>query len=283
MTDFIRERVCLYSPLSEETNSLDGLFANAKKYGVAGIELLSFYKELYYPSLGTAKEIKARAKADKLAIPCYSAGATLVGESAKEDMKRLQRYAEICSYLEVPYLHHTIYLPFQAADIKHDVEYVFEKGVEAALELSDYARGLGVQTIVEDQGLVFNGVKGYGRLMEATERRLGTVLDTGNIMFVDETAVDFGRAFAENVKQVHIKDYAVVTEEAVRLEERCYTTKGGGHIAPREIGKGSVDFAGVKDLLDEVNYDGYFSVEFDRPRTLDEVERTLKFIDSVFG
>ena len=194
MTDFIRERVCLYSPLSEETNSLDGLFANAKKYGVAGIELLSFYKELYNPTLDVAKMIKTRTKAERLAIPCYSAGATLVGESAKDDMKRLRTYAEMCSYLEVPYLHHTIYLPFQAADIEFDIDYIFDRGVEAALEVADYAKRLGVETIVEDQGLVFNGALGYGRLMEATDFRLGTVLDTGNIMFVDETAVDFGRA-----------------------------------------------------------------------------------------
>ena len=281
MTDFIRERVSLYSPI-DKNNSVFHIIEKAKEYGAAGVEMLSFYDELTTPSLSVAKDVLSKTRSAGLVIPCFSAGATLYGEGLKSEIDKIKNFIEMAAFMEIPYMHHTIYIPFKIEEIKGDREDIFRVGIEAALELSDYAAKRGVKTIVEDQGLIFNGVKAYSRLISETEGKVGTVLDTGNIMFVDESAVDFARVFGKSIAHVHLKDYKILPSAESTAKAR-YKTLGGGYIGSIEIGCGDVDFRGVRAELDKVNYGGYYSIEFDKPDSISEIERTLKFIDSVFG
>lgn len=280
MTDFIRERVCLYSPPLKHIRRISELILLAQKYGVAGIELLSFYEELATPNLEVARGIARDIRAAGLVIPCFSVGAILYGDTLTHDYEMLKRYAEICSELRVPYLHHTIFLPFDKKDIPKDTEDVFKVGVEAALKLNEYARTLGVATVVEDQGMVFNGKDNYGRLMRETDYKIGTVLDLGNIMFVDELADSFAEAFIDNVKQVHIKDYAFGD---TRPDGRFYLTRGNRYLMPREIGTGDAPHERVAEILKGSGYDGYYSIEFDKPENVDELRRALLYVDRVYG
>lgn len=281
MTDFIRERVSLYSPI-DKNNSVFHIIEKAKEYGAAGVEMLSFYDELTTPSLSVAKDVLSKTRSAGLVIPCFSAGATLYGEGLRSEIEKIKSFIEMAAFMEIPYMHHTIYIPFKIEEIKGDREDIFRVGIEAALELSDYAAKRGVKTIVEDQGLIFNGVKAYSRLIFETEGKVGTVLDTGNIMFVDESAVDFARVFGNNIAHVHLKDYKILPS-AESTAKAKYKTLGGGYIGSIEIGCGDVDFRGVRAELDKVNYGGYYSIEFDKPDSISEIERTLKFVDSVFG
>ncbi len=283
MKDFIREKLCFYSPAFPGKTSGYDIIDMAKRYGARGVEMLSFWDELVDCDYNEAMKLGKCAKENGLYIPCFSLGTVLVGEGASEALARLKRAADICSALEIPYLHHTIFMSLDPKDVAGRKDDIRKEGIEAALILSEYARERGVKTLLEDQGLVFNGVDGYGKLMNMTEGKIGTVLDLGNIMFVDEWAEDFGLAFAANIDHVHLKDYIRVEKNNEPPTKKYYTTEGGNYLIPCCFGVGSVRFDKVKALLDEINYNGYFSMEFDRVMDESTLEKSLEFVASVFG
>ena len=283
MNDFIRERVCFYSPAFPGKTSGYDIIEMAKKYGARGVEMLGFWDELGDCNYDVAVKLGKYAKSFGLYIPCFSLDTTLVGENAKDGISLLKRAADVCSELEIPYLHHTIYMSLIKGEVEGHENAIREAGITAALEVNEYARRRGVKTILEDQGMVFNGVDGYGKALALSGGKIGTVLDLGNIMFVDEWAEDFGKAFAYNIDHVHLKDYLRIEKTAPTPTQKHYVTAGGNYLVPCEFGTGSVHFDQVKDLLDEIGYGGCFSMEFDRVMDEHTLERSLKYVSDIFG
>ena len=108
MIDFAREKICFYNSMYQGRSSAFEIADFAARHGAAGIELMSFCEELREPDMTAAKEIGKYIKTRSLAVPCFSTVAKLVFEEREEYVERLKKYAEICSELEIPYLHHTV-------------------------------------------------------------------------------------------------------------------------------------------------------------------------------
>jgi sugar phosphate isomerase/epimerase len=253
----------------------------AAENGAAGIELMSFCDELREPDMKTAKEIGAYLKKKALVAPCFSTVALLVFEEREKYVNRLKRYAEICSELEIPYLHHTIDSFWQRKDPEADRIRYIEIGAEAVERVNDYAATLGVKTVIEDQGYLFNGVTNFERLRKATKYKIGTLLDTGNIFFADESPVDFARAFSDSICQVHIKDYRYLSDD--ELDLRHYTSPGGKNFCGCPLGEGAADFTSVAEVLKSVDYNGYYSLELEGAKAPDEFIRAMNFTANIFS
>lgn len=278
MSDFIRERVCFYSSVLKDKNSSWSIVRSAIQHGVAGVELMNFSEELKTPDMKVAKEIGAYAKANGLALPCFSCGVNFMTEQTK-NIERMKRYADICSELEIPYLHHTLIMTWDSAATEGRVTEMIDLAAECALEINDYAAKIGVSTLVEDQGFIVNGVERYGEFRRRTEGKIGVLLDFGNIMFVDETAEDFYAAYS-NVKQIHVKDYKVTS---VPLSETSYKSAKGSYLSGCGFGEGEVNMECLAKMLKENNYQGYYSLEFDPFDNDEQVDDTLKKMERVFG
>lgn len=280
MTNVINERICFYSSMFRGRSSAEEIINCAKKYGVAGVELMSFCDELRTPDRAEARRLARIAGDGGLVLPCFSVGVDLTGDDREERFAWLRGYAEICSDLEIPYLHHTVASALDPTVATRNIGERVKRGIEMAIRMNEYAATLGVSTIVEDQGFVFNGVSGFDLLYSAAGGRIGTLLDVGNIMFVDERAEDFGRAYSDSIRHVHLKDYKILDTPPT---ERAYTTLGGRYLLPVEIGTGDVDLRAVARALSDANYGGYLAVEFERVQDLSEVDRVLAHLASVFG
>ena len=277
MNQFIKEKVCFYSSMYKGRSSSWEIIRCAAKMGVAGIELMNFSDELCTADMFVARELGKFAKEHSLALPCFSVGTKLAGPEKAKNLDLLKKYADICSELEIPYLHHTVYCDFEETSISPETfEKYFEEGVESSLIINDYAKRLGVKTLVEDQGYIVNGVKNYRRYMELTDWRIGTVLDFGNIFFANETPEDFCDAFADNVRHVHVKDF----KYSVDIPEGMsgYKTDDGRYILNVEFGHGDVNFDALKTRLEKMNYNGYYALEYADCSGDDEVLRTLDFV-----
>ena len=151
--DFIRERICFYSSMFPKRSSAYEISALADKLGARGVELMNFCTELSTPDMRTAREIGAYLRERNLIIPCFSCGINLVKDDGGESMAQLRGYAEICSELGIPYLHHTVVPGLSASSLGMKLDELFERGLEAALEINEYAARLGVRTVIEDQGI----------------------------------------------------------------------------------------------------------------------------------
>ena len=278
MNDFIREKLCFYSSVLQGENSSFQIMRYAAKKGVAGVELMNFSDELKTPDMAVAKELGRLAKAEGLALPCFSCGVNFA-EDTKARIENIKRYADICSELEIPYLHHTLIMMWDPAKQISNVEKYMDIAVEAALEINDYAAEKGVKTLVEDQGYIVNGVTRYGEFMKRTDGKIGVLLDFGNIMFMDETAVDFYAAFPD-VKQIHIKDFTV---SDTPLKKNAHVTVSGKHLDYCDFGEGNVDMLTLSEMLKKNAYDGYYSLEFLPFKNDAEVDVLLNKVEKTFG
>ena len=283
MNDFVRERVCFYGGCESVFETVD----YAVRFGAAGIELMNFCEEFKTPDMKMAKEVSAVAKRYGLRLPCFSAGINFAEGDREKKLSRIKGYVDICSELEIPYMHHTLVIPLEEPE---DYSFAVRIGIESAHEIYEYAKARGVQTILEEQGFVFNGVEGYRLLDNPLTRNCKTLLDVGNIMFVDECAEDFIDSYAERIVHVHLKDY-VISDKPLKNSSvikslthgDVYKSKGGKCLTACEIGTGDVNYPEISRKLKKIQYNGCYSLEFDTIPSDDEISRVLKNITKYFG
>ncbi len=255
-----REKLCFYSSFNPERSSASEIIAAAGRLGLGGVELMSFCEELGTPDMAVARELGRQARALGLKLPCFSVGIDLITEG-EAGLERLYGYADICSELQIPYLHHTVALDFVSGDITDGVrEERFLLGADYALRLMEYARPLGVRTVIEDQGFVFNGIENCKRLHALSGGGIGIVADVGNILFRGERPEDFIRAFGGEVCHAHLKD--AIISDTPRKTGVWYPVSGGRYLSETQIGEGDIDFGAVNTAFRAIGYRGMYSLEF---------------------
>ena len=217
-----------------------------------------------------AKEARKILAAKGLRTACWSVGTTVY--KAPEAVESLKRQAEIVSELECPFLHHTLLLWLKPFEGMPSFEEGIACAVEAAAEVADYAKPLGVKCIYEDQGLFANGVDGFGAFYKQMKKRcsnVGVCGDMGNSLFVDEGAERFFAAYAEDICHVHVKDYMIRTF-AEAPSRNWYPTKGGRWLRETMVGDGNVDVASCMDILQQAGYKGTYALELSHPEPFEE-------------
>ena len=200
-------------------------------------------------------------------------------EDTKARVENVKRYADICSELEIPYLHHTLIMIWNSAATEGRVTEMIDLAAECALEINDYAAQRGVKTLVEDQGYVVNGVTRYSDFMKKTDGRIGVLLDFGNIMFMDEGAVDFYAAFPD-VKHIHVKDFTV---SDTPLKSNGHKSISGKCLDYCGFGEGEVEMDTLAAMLKKNGYNGYYSSEFLPFENDEAVKDMLLKMSKTFG
>jgi sugar phosphate isomerase/epimerase len=237
----------------------------AKSLGFSSVEFFEFVNkdwQAVVPSIDIAKEYRRVLDDRGLTVACYSVAAGLYDPNAPDGIDRnveqtLMRYAERAATLGSPFLHHTITLGCPT-DLPY--EEMLKTVLPAVVRVAKYAQTLGVTCIYEDQGPYFNGVDGFRGFFEAVkaeEPSVGVCGDFGNTYFVDESSVDFIRAFAKEIRHVHVKDYTVTDPDGSDWKQRSVS---GKHIRDVLPGQGLTDHARLFSYLGD--YQGDFSMEF---------------------
>ncbi len=277
----MRKRICFYSSMFEGRSSAFEIAKEAVRWGVGGLELMNFCDELKEPDINVARAIGRFARTSGLVLPCFSVGIDLYFGCNRARIERLKAYADICSELEIPYLHHTLITSLDPNILNAPLDPVIKTVTEVALEIRDYAATKGVKTIVENMGFVVNGVENYTRFRNDTGGKIGVLLDVGNIMFVDETAEDFCAKFADRIDHVHIKDYDLTDAPKAQYS---YKTKKGRFLTDASIGQGDVNVGRTVSILEKAGYCGYYSLEFCGGQSDREIERVLAYLcESIKG
>ena len=254
-----KHNVCLYMPPLSTIRTWKEMVDYCVQHGITKLETLNIL-DLATPDLDLARELKAYANEKGITFPCVSVGIDLVGEDRKEAIETVKGYADVANILGSPYLHHTLCLNFSdPAYIAQNKETFFRLGLESAREVFDYAATLGIRTIFEDQGFVFNGRDTFRRFLAEVDRNVGVVADFGNIQFVDENVEDFIPAFADRIVHVHAKDYLVSSTPL----PNAYRTRGGNYLQGCRIGEGSVHVEAAFQTLQSIGYKGIVALEGD--------------------
>lgn len=113
----------------------------------------------------------------------------------------------------------------------------------------------------------------------------GLCLDTGHLYYSGMDPAEYLRKYADYIDYVHFKDidpvvYREVMGEHIRFFEGC----AKGSMCP--IGRGCLDYPGIKAALEEIGYNGYITIEQERdPRnvggSLQDVRSSVEYLKSV--
>lgn len=274
------QKFCLYIPPLSSISSYLEMVDYAADHGIAYLETLNIL-ELSTPDLDFARKLRCYADSKGISFPCVSVGLDLVGDDSREAIETVKRYTDIAKILGSPYLHHTIALNFSDPQLAaQNFQLFYDRGISAAREVFDYAASLGIRTIYEDQGLIFNGKETFGRFLKDVERDVGIVADFGNIQFVDEDVEGFISAFADRIVHVHAKDYLVTDSSTRGILPGEYTSRGGRYLGGCLIGRGSVHTEVAFQALQAIGYSGLVSLEAD-PIGPDEESSFCKNLETI--
>ena len=113
----------------------------------------------------------------------------------------------------------------------------------------------------------------------------GLCLDTGHLYYSGMDPAEFLNKYADRLDYVHFKDvseavYQEVLNEHIRFFEGC----GRGAMCP--IGTGSLDYPGIRKVLEDIGYSGYITIEQERdPRnagtSLRDVKASVEYLKRV--
>lgn len=275
-----QNKFCLYIPPLSSIGSYLEMVDYAVEHGIHQLETLNIL-ELSTPDLEFARKLRAYADAKGVSFPCVSVGIDLVNNDRQEAIEAVKRYADIAKILGSPYLHHTIALNFSDPELAaRNYELFYQRGVAAVREIFDYAASLGIRTIYEDQGFIFNGKENFTRFLQEVDRNVGVVADFGNIQFVDEDVEHFIPAVARQIVHVHVKDYQVTDSSTRSILPGEYTSRGGRYLGCCLAGQGSVHMDAAFKALQAIGYRGAVSLEGD-PIGPDEEASFCKNLETI--
>lgn len=264
-----REKLCFYSSMYKGRSRSREIIDCAARFGIGGVELMNFCEELKTPSLDAAREIGKYARERGLCLPCFSVGIDAIS-SPEESLSMLFGYAEICSELEIPYLHHTIALDYRCGRLcTEEREKRFNTGAAIALSLADFCAPLGVKTLVEPQGFVFNGIEWVDRIVSLSGEKIGVVADIGNVLFADTDPSAFIKKMGSRIRHAHLKDYLFGGEDPE------YVSEDGVRFSDCEIGCGDIDIEAALSAFSDIGYRGMYSLEFAAADGDGEVARVI--------
>ena len=253
-----------------QEKGLESTAAWAQENGFSAVEFLQVNIENWYSGVqdvAQANEVKKTLRSYGLTTACYSVATNLLnGDNAKTTLKQ---QAELAAALESPFLHHTLIDCLELPPNAPSFDEVFPKILDDAAEIALYCQKLGLTCLYEEQGLYFNGIENFGRFFNEIKKRcsnVGVCGDFGNILFVDESSENFLNAFKQDIRHVHLKDYAKCFDiEDLPDKEAWLKTKNNAYLKDVALGEGIIDIPACFDILRSADYQGFFSLEIVNP------------------
>lgn len=144
--------------------------------------------------------------------------------------------------------------------------------------IAERAKSYGVRPVMHPHcgGYIEFGDEIDRLAMEIPNDLAGIVLDTGHLQYAGLDPVEWLRKYSDRLDYVHFKDidpkvYDEVMKERIRFFDGC----AKGSMCP--IGQGMIDYKAVADVLAEINYNGYITIEQEcDPRNVDNSLKNVK-------
>ncbi len=252
----------IYDPFTDlvRARGVEEAALYARKHGFRAVEFLgTLYPPV--PDVAAAREARRILEDHGLTVACYSVGTTLYRAPAEED--KLLRHAEIAAALGSPFLHHTLVATLRPLPDEPSFDEVLADILPRAERVARFSAGLGLTCLYEEQGFYVNGIKHFSRFFGEMKRRcanVGVCGDWGNILFADERPEEFLRAFAGDIRHVHVKDYRVSVPTEV-VDARALRSRTEAVLTDVPLGEGVVDAAACLSILREAGYNGALALE----------------------
>ena len=258
--------------------TLEGAIDWAARNGAEVFELVPFAFRFDDPDSGRidTDKIKSARKAARdagISLCNYSVSGDLLqeGEAQEKEVERLCREVDIASELGLTRMRHDIggwgRKPEENTAAHFDA--LLPRMAEAAERVSAHAKTRGVKTLLENHGMFVNGSDRVERVINTVNsENYGLLLDTGNIICVDEDPLAFVRRLAARADMVHLKDFYVRAgnpgDAAPNYPQGTgFLSRGGIWLRGAILGQGDLDIPGTIRALKQAGYTGDVAIEFE--------------------
>ncbi len=250
----------------------------AARNGAEVMELVPFAFRFDDPATGEIDtlriaKVKHRAADAGIQLCNYSVPADLLqeGEAQEEEIRRVCHEADIAAELGLARMRHDIssFRRPLSENTLSEFDRLLPRMVEASSRISEYARTRGVMTLLENHGFFINGCDRVERLLNGvTTGNYGLLLDTGNIICVDEDPAAAAARLAWRCEMVHLKDFYVrARDPGDSTQFECgghwFRSRGGKFLRGAILGQGDLDVPAALRALKEAGYDGPVAIEFE--------------------
>ncbi len=269
---------CLDGVIKRGEKTLSDVIHWAAAQGATCVELVPFaYSFLLKDGRLDEKKIESAKEA------AASAGVTLcnysvlanfclpAGEAFEAEVARVKRHVDVAAALGIPTMRHDVsaFRRERGQNSSADYEEQLPRITEAALRVTEYAAGVGVRTLVENHGFFVNGCDRIERMLHAVSHdNFGLLLDTGNIICVDEDPAVATKRLAGLAVNIHLKDFYVRKRDPGDTTEfdcagNWFRSMGGRFLRGAILAQGDLDMWEILTIIKHSGFDGPIALEFE--------------------
>ena len=273
------------------TEGIESAASTAARAGFSSVELLEIGAPSRIPDEESARRAREILDAHGLSVACYSIVFDLLPldpdtYQEKELLAAAESAARIAHVLGAPYLHHTLVpnLNREKHATRPPMEDVLEDLVNRAAQVASICNRRGITVLYEPQGFFVNGVRNFGLFYREMQQRgydVGVCGDIGNVLFIDDSPVEFYRSYASEFRHVHLKDYRRLAPNEAP-PKGSLASLGGTVYAPVPIGQGVIDYKTCMSLLQTADYRNALALE-DYHNSVEEMRANMQHVQGYFS
>lgn len=233
---------------------MDTIISKAVEFGYDGVDFRGYLGEMdifNLPEFSTnIEDTKRKFKEASLEIPCFSSSVRLVTTSEEElekFLEELRQYARLCKAFNTPFIR--VFGGHIGETSRADALDIVESNLTKMLKIAEENE---VYLLLETHD-AWTKHEQVTSILERTDSKYFQVLwDTHHpYRMVDETPEETWEALGDRIKYTHWKD-SYLTDQTDRGYQLCL------------LGEGDIPLQQIYQLLKEKNYDGYYTLEWEK-------------------
>lgn len=238
------------------------------EFGFDAIEFSGLPMPEHDERIKFAKVIKKRVSDAGLLLANFATPADMLKGSNgnfKAEVDRVKKEVLVARALGVDKMRHDAAFGFNSGDKSaRSFDYYLPRIAEGCREITEFASGLGIKTMVENHGRYSQDSSRIEALVnEVDHDNFGVLLDVGNFMCVDEDSVEaVGRLISYSF-HIHFKDFHVKNGSTFNPGPGWFYTRYGTYLRGAIIGHGDLPLSQCMNIIKQYGYDGTLSIEFE--------------------
>ncbi len=246
-------------------------FETIGKAAEMGFDIIEF-SNLFVPDglskESYAKNVRLECERRGIGIGNYTIGADFLdceGSDWKKEVERLKAEVDIAVILGSTGMRHDATKGYPSSKKgATGFDNALPLLIEACREVTEYAAGKGIRTMVENHGFFCqDSIRVESLINGVDHENFGVLLDIGNFLCVDEDPpIAVGR-LARHISHVHVKDFHYKKGDEPDPGKGWFRTRGGSYLRGSVLGHGQVPVKQCLDIIKRSGYDGVVSIEFE--------------------
>ena len=234
----------------------------AADMGFEGIEYTDLPGDTFEERKALAEQIKAEAAKCGIELTAYVVSGGLLCDTQEEQdavIARIKTNLDLAAVLGVKLFR---YDPIYKMPHLMSYDEAVRRIAPAMRQIAEYGEKLGIMTMSENHGLIFQDYDRVEKLYDAINHpNYSLLIDIGNFLCADVDNVMCVSRLAHLASHVHLKDFIKVGFH--EDHEGCFATRACNYLKGVAVGDGDAQTAQCLAILEKAGFDGYADIEYE--------------------